>query len=126
MKGVKGFQPLENNPMWKGDDAADQTGRDRASRWFIVSRFCEKCNRKIHIERHHKDGNSLNNDRQNLQFLCRRCHMEEDGRMQQFNSLIRKRDEKGRFMKDPYPSKARQKIGQNLGLSQSTGLRKTP
>ena len=31
-----------------------------------------------------------------------------------------------RFGKDPYPSKARQKIGQNLGLSQSTGLRKTP
>lgn len=33
------------------------------------------------IERHHRDGNEYNNDPDNVLVCCRRCHMEEDGRL---------------------------------------------
>ena len=32
-------------------------------------------------ERHHIDGNTANNKPGNIAFLCRRCHMREDGRL---------------------------------------------
>ena len=32
-------------------------------------------------ERHHWDGNTLNNDPENIVILCRRCHMQTDGRL---------------------------------------------
>lgn len=35
---------------------------------------CEKCNSAIHIDVHHKDGNPLNNNPENLMWLCRSCH----------------------------------------------------
>lgn len=42
---------------------------------------CEiaECGRKA--ERHHKDGNTRNNDRSNIAFLCNKHHKEADGRM---------------------------------------------
>ena len=30
---------------------------------------------------HHKDGNTLNNNGDNVTILCRRCHMRIDGRL---------------------------------------------
>jgi hypothetical protein len=56
-------------------------GRQRAQRMFTATR-CVACGRSgIRIERHHVDGNPLNNDPANVRVLCTRCHMEEDGRL---------------------------------------------
>jgi len=33
------------------------------------------------MDRHHVDGNPNNNHRSNVRFLCRRCHMDDDGRL---------------------------------------------
>ena len=71
------------NPMWHGDKAEPHAGRLRAIRKFP----CPKG-----LERHHKDGNSLNNKSENIEFVTRKQHMIIDGRM-------KKRDEKGRFCK---------------------------
>jgi hypothetical protein len=38
------------------------------------------------VERHHKDGNPLNNDPGNIDRLCRRCHMVVDGRLDAFRA----------------------------------------
>ena len=47
---------------------------------FIRGHCCEKCNNKewlgkpIPLEVHHKDGDSLNNEINNLELLCPNCH----------------------------------------------------
>jgi HNH endonuclease len=66
------------NPNWNGDNATVMTGRNRALRAF-PARPCQKCGAEK-SDRHHIDANTLNNDASNIAFLCRRCHMAEDGR----------------------------------------------
>jgi len=82
------------NPNWKGDQIKMQSGRLRAERKFKISK-CEKCGHKAH-DRHHKNGNPINNESGNIQILCRRCHMIEDGRM---NQLIKRITQKNKSKK---------------------------
>lgn len=42
---------------------------------------CERCDSNA-TEIHHVDKNTFNNDRSNLMFLCRSCHMTVDGRLE--------------------------------------------
>lgn len=58
------------------------------------------------MERHHRDGDTANNEAANIAFLCRRCHMEIDGRLAAFLSLPKRQpdppkpcSECGRLMK---------------------------
>lgn len=44
--------------------------------------LCTRCKLAAPTDRHHKDGNPLNNSPSNIAFLCRRCHMREDGRLE--------------------------------------------
>lgn len=67
------------NPNWRGDTNNVRTGRTRAYRWFKSQRPCEECGDK-ESERHHVDGNPLNNVTENIKWLCRRHHMKADGR----------------------------------------------
>ena len=67
------------NTNWMGDKATAHTGRRRAQEWFPLEP-CEVCG-SDKSERHHKDDDTLNNDRSNIQFLCRKHHMEIDGRL---------------------------------------------
>jgi len=60
------------NPMWKGNDADDDSARGRARRKFKAPQG---------TERHHVDGNPRNNDPNNVVFLTRRQHMIVDGRL---------------------------------------------
>ena len=55
---------------WKGDFANDDSKRGRARRKYAIS-ACEMCEQKA-IDRHHIDGNTGNNERGNLLFLCRK------------------------------------------------------
>ena len=79
----------ENNPNWKGDKALQISGRYRAEIWF-PSKPCEVCG-KEKTERHHVDGNPLNNKVSNIKFLCRKCHMIEDGRLDKLISFSKSR-----------------------------------
>ncbi len=73
----------EKNPMWKGNEASDNAGRQRAIRRYPTSDG---------HERHHLDGDPLHNESENIKIVTRKQHMEEDGRMS-------RRDSKGRFKK---------------------------
>jgi hypothetical protein len=64
---------------WKGDGALPTTKRQRAVRLYRLG-LCERCGRRG-VDRHHKDGNTGNNDRSNIEILCRKCHMIVDGRL---------------------------------------------
>lgn len=64
---------------WKGDDARTTTKRERAHRRYQPTP-CELCG-EPGIDRHHRDGDTGNNSPDNVEVLCRRCHMIEDGRL---------------------------------------------
>jgi thymidylate synthase ThyX len=71
----------EKNPMWKGDGISPQAGRLRALRLFPTEP-CEACG-VAEGHRHHKDRDTFNNVRSNIEFLCASCHtsrhLDEDG-----------------------------------------------
>ena len=69
----------ENNGMWKGNDVGIRNARNRPRRWY-KKMPCEVCGNE-RSEIHHKDENVYNNEKENIQFLCRKHHMEIDGRM---------------------------------------------
>lgn len=73
-----------DHPCWKGDAANTTTKRARARRMYAAT-ICETCGASP-AERHHIDGNTGNNQVTNIQILCRRCHMEIDGRLAIFVS----------------------------------------
>ncbi len=77
----KRFGP--DNCNWIGSAATIKSGRSRALRAYPCKEPCELCG-SDKSERHHIDGNTKNNSRENIQFLCRRCHMKEDGRLASF------------------------------------------
>ena len=70
---------------WIGDKAKPKSGRSRALRRFPASPCCVCGASKS--DRHHIDGNALNNEPSNISFLCRKCHMNHDGRMHEFIEL---------------------------------------
>ena len=72
----------ENHPCWKGDAASIFAKRRRAVRMYALGN-CEVCGCKA-TERHHKDGNTGNNVRDNILIVCRSCHMKIDGRLARF------------------------------------------
>ena len=74
-----------NHHAWLGDNVSVRGGRTRALRGFELE-DCEKCG-KGKAERHHLDDNTANNSKENIMFLCRKCHMEIDGRLEKFREM---------------------------------------
>jgi len=69
----------DKHPQWTGDAVSEKAGRKRALKLYPVIGPC-RCGADK-AERHHKDGDTANNVPSNIEPLCRRCHMEEDGRL---------------------------------------------
>jgi len=53
------------------------TGRKQAQRMFRATE-CNRCGGIQSLQRHHKDGNSLNNAPKNVEILCQPCHTKAD------------------------------------------------
>ena len=84
----------------------------KAARLRAWSKFppgpCERCGRPG--QRHHADGNPLNNHPGNIKMLCVRCHMLADGRLERLRARAGRagkaraanavRDARGRFAED--------------------------
>lgn len=51
-------------------------GRYQAQYRFAAEK-CERCSSPKNVERHHKDGNAMNNSPENIERLCRKCHVAE-------------------------------------------------
>lgn len=83
------------NGLWKGDNASIYAGRNRARRLYPNNRPCELCG-SLKVERHHKDGNTVNNASYNIIFVCRRCHMLIDGRWHIFVANYCERNNKSK------------------------------
>ena len=75
----------ERHPFWKGDNARPNTKRGRARLRYALA-ACELCGAKA-TDRHHRDDDTGNNAASNVMKLCRRCHMEIDGRLEALKKL---------------------------------------
>lgn len=71
---------------WKGNAVSVKGGRTRAYRMYKDIPPCVLCG-SYRSERHHIDGNTANNSSENVIFVCRKCHMKNDGRMEQFKNM---------------------------------------
>lgn len=79
----------ERAHRWIGDNATKNTGRHRAERWYPI-KACEVCGKTgggHQIHRHHKDGNTLNNNPENIAILCTRHHGEAHRKLNQEKKL---------------------------------------
>jgi hypothetical protein len=68
-----------------------QSGREFAERWIELPDLCERCHVKKPVDRHHQDGNTQNNSRENILCVCRRCHQDIDGRVDRLIELAKDR-----------------------------------
>lgn len=83
----------EQHYAWKGDAAQEQEGRQRARALYKALGQCRRCDAPA-VDRHHNDGNTRNNSPENVIPLCRRCHMQADGRLDQLTAHSKNRQPK--------------------------------
>lgn len=69
-----------DNPNWGGNNVTMKAGHARCRRLYPNIGPCTRCGSE-ESERHHIDGDTTNNAPDNIEILCRRCHMETDGRL---------------------------------------------
>jgi hypothetical protein len=81
MSGIKGINIGEKNGQWKGDRA----GYKAIHIWinFNVPKpeSCSSCGSIVKLEAANKSGKYLR-DFSDWEWLCRRCHMKSDGRLE--------------------------------------------
>lgn len=73
----------EESGAYKGSRAKKRSSRVRAIVKYVCD-ICESCSKPA-CDRHHKDGNTYNNEPENIAILCRRCHMLADGRLEKLH-----------------------------------------
>ncbi len=79
----------EQHPCWSGANISPNGGRKRARKIYPLG-DCEICGKPA-TDRHHADGNTANNAATNVVIVCRRCHMEIDGRLTKLADCGRQR-----------------------------------
>lgn len=80
----------EEHHSWAGDAVTVMSGRQRAQRLYPIG-LCERCGNDLAADRHHIDANTRNNAPENVEALCRRCHMETDGRLERLRFAQRRK-----------------------------------
>lgn len=88
--------------LWLSTVSHPNVGRQRARRVYTLAGACGRCGTAPALDRHHVDGNTLNNSPENILQVCRRCHMEIDGRLE---FLRRECQKGGMFYRTPLPPK---------------------
>lgn len=62
-------------------------GNREAVRLYPDLGACERCGKPAE-QRHHRDGDTSNNERTNIAFVCHRCHMVMDGRIKLNDTIV--------------------------------------
>jgi hypothetical protein len=94
----------ENNPMWKNNNIRKTTLHNWVRRRLSKPQVCEICNQNIPFDLANKTG-IYSRDLNNWKWLCRKCHMESDGRMKNLHrnpKLEMTEEEKQEYKKTYY------------------------
>jgi 5-methylcytosine-specific restriction endonuclease McrA len=62
------------------------SGHNIARRLYPTLGDCQDCGKPA-TDRHHIDGDTFNNERENIAMLCRRCHQAVDGRLDALRAM---------------------------------------
>lgn len=57
------------------DHTTRKNARIKAEYGITNCQVCKVSAKKVRLEVHHKDKNTKNNDRSNIQIVCRKCHL---------------------------------------------------
>lgn len=73
------FNSGEKNGMWKGDEAGYEAIHSWVRKRKIKPLLCERCNKRKSFDLANISGKYLR-DIEDFEYLCRKCHMDSDGR----------------------------------------------
>lgn len=73
----------EKNPMWAGDDVGYDALHNWIHRRLLIPKLCPECGKEAKLDLCNKDG-KYRRDLKDWEYLCRRCHMKKDGRLERF------------------------------------------
>jgi len=73
----------DKNPMWKGNDVGYGKLHVWVRTYKPMPEFCEECKKAKPYDLANKNGN-YTRDFDEWEYLCRRCHMKKDGRLEKF------------------------------------------
>jgi hypothetical protein len=76
----------EKNPNWKGNDVKEPALHDWVKRRKNKSKLCENCNEETPFDLANISG-EYKRDINDYQWLCRKCHMVSDGRMNNLKNV---------------------------------------
>jgi len=74
----------EKNGMWKGEKVSYRTLHQYIRRHFATPKLCQNCNRKKPLEIANISGKYYRKI-EDYKWVCRRCHMVEDGRFERLH-----------------------------------------
>ena len=100
----KGINLAEKNGQWKGDDVGYSSLHDWIRMRLIKPLVCQHCGIRLPYDLANKNGNYVR-DLSEWWWLCRKCHMELDGR------LVNLRLKRKEYQKRIAESKGRLKNG---------------
>jgi len=82
----------DKNPMWLGDNVSLNALHDYVKFHFAKPSNCERCGKETTFLDLANNG-IYNRDIKNWDYLCRKCHMETDGRLRTFYTNMKKNHE---------------------------------
>jgi len=77
---TKGLMNNEKNPMWKGDEVGLKALHEWIRDHKLKPKFCERCKKNKPYDLANISG-EYKRDINDFEWLCRKCHMESDGRL---------------------------------------------
>ena len=80
-----GFRPNELNPMWKGNLVGHESIHSWVKRRKTKPRLCENCYQKTPYDLANI-SQKYKRDLSDWRWICRTCHMIEDGRLEKLHS----------------------------------------
>jgi hypothetical protein len=86
-KNLSKIRKNEKNPMWKGDEVGYGSLHNWIRRRKKKPEFCEKCKKRRPSDLANISG-KYKRDINDYEWLCRKCHMEDDGRLKKLKKRI--------------------------------------
>jgi hypothetical protein len=78
------------NPMWKGNSVGYNALHDWIKSKLPKTQLCQHCNQNPPYDIANKSG-QYKRDLSDWEWLCRKCHMESDGRMEKLKEIVNER-----------------------------------